>query len=140
MKIKLSTQLSKKLCEFLASLLPRYKEVLRKLYVAPLGLTLELEATKNPQTQSQRAYFHACLPIIAAQIEGTSPNDLKLFFKYETWGKRYIQTSMGEVPVIPSSAKAKRAEYSELIETMHRLCAENGYHCPEPEFKERKVA
>ena len=135
MKIKITQSVSKQVCEALAPLLPRYVEVLRVRWRAPLGLTLTLEETVPPQTQSQRGYFHACLPVICEQLEGVTPEDLKLFIKRETWGMQYAQTKMGEIPVIRSSANANRDEYSELIETMHRLCAENGYHCPEPTYR-----
>jgi len=136
MKIKLSTQVSRKLCEFLASLFPRYKEVLRKLYTAPLGLTLELEATKAKQTESQRGYYWRSVHI-AGKALGMSQDELHLVIKREAFGSEIVETKLGPIERIKSSADAKRDEYSELIETLIRCCAFAG-HTVEP--AERKAA
>jgi len=130
MKLKVSTQTSRKLCESLSRLLPAHKEELRKLYKAPLGLTFELEPTKAKQTESQRGYYWRSTKI-AGDALGMSQDELHLVVKREAFGFEIIETPLGHIERIKSSADAKRDEYSVLIETLIRLCAFAG-HVVEP--------
>lgn len=130
MKIKLTQDASKALCTALAKITPRHKEVLRKLYVAPLGLTLELEPSKTEKTDSQRGYYWRSCQIAAKEL-GLSQDELHMVIKRECFGSEIVETKLGPVERIKSSEDAKRDEYSDLIETLIRCCAFAG-HTVEP--------
>ncbi len=69
------------------------------------------------------------IKILADEL-GSSPDATKIDIKRETFGSRKEWVRGVEVEVIESSAKAKRGDYSELIESTYRISAEYGIVLP----------
>jgi len=93
------------------------------------GLEVIIQEHKDDQTASQRGFFHVLVKILADEL-GSSPDATKIDIKRETFGSRKEWVRGAEVEVIESSAKAKRGDYSELIECTYRIAAEYGVILP----------
>ena len=135
MKLKLSTAMSRVVLAELSKVLPEgYRQAMRDLWSAPLGVSLELSAIKAKQTDEQRGYFHLCCRLVGEHL-GYTPDEIKNITKRAAFGAEVHHGPLGDVERVKSSALANRDEYSVLIQTLHRLAAEQGYSCPEPERK-----
>ena len=93
------------------------------------NLEVVIQEHKDDQTAEQRGFFHVLIKILADEL-GSSPDATKIDIKRETFGSRKEMVRGVEVEVIESSAKAKRGDYSELIETTYRISAEYGIVLP----------
>ena len=88
-----------------------------------------IQPHEENQTAEQRGFWHVLIKILADEL-GNSPDATKIDIKRETFGSRKDVVRGVEVEVIESSAKAKRGDYSELIETTYRIAAEYGIVLP----------
>ncbi len=84
----------------------------------------------DDQTDAQRSFFHVLNGIMAKEF-GCSPDANKMDLKRETWGSTIEVVRGVKVEVVKSSTKAKKDEYSELIETAYRVAAQMGCILPD---------
>lgn len=91
----------------------------------------------DDQTAQQRGYFHMLIKMLADEI-GDSPDSVKMDIKRETFGSDVVVSNITgkEQEIVKSSAKAKRDEYSQLIETTLRIAANLGIVLPAPHWME----
>jgi hypothetical protein len=96
-----------------------------------------IQPHEDDQTAQQRGYFHVLIKILATEI-GDSPDSVKMDIKRETFGSDIVTSKITgkEQEVIKSSAKAKKDEYSQLIETTLRIAANFGIVLPAPNWRE----
>jgi hypothetical protein len=63
---------------------------------------------------------------LVADATGHDKDVLHTFFKRQAFGVRVEQVGTHHVEYVPSSARATKGDFSELIEFVHRFIAENG--------------
>jgi hypothetical protein len=96
-------------------------------------MDVTIEKHQDNQTDDQRAFFHVLVDMLA-KSEGVSPEAMKMDIKRECWGSEIVTVRGHEFEVIKSSAKAKKDEYSELIECAYRIGAWLGHVLPNPRY------
>ena len=92
-----------------------------------------IEGHIDDQTGEQRRFLHVLIGILA-KGEGVSPDAMKMDIKRECFGSEMVTVRGHEFEVIKSTTKAKKDEYSELIETTYRIGAFLGHVLPNPRF------
>lgn len=92
-----------------------------------------IEPHRDDQTASQRGFFHVLAGILA-KGEGVSPDAMKMDIKRECFGSEIVTVRGHEFEVIKSTTKAKKDEYSDLIETAYRIGAFLGHVLPNPRY------
>lgn len=100
---------------------------LANLLVTPEDdLELVIGPARKEKTHSQRKLFHKLCAEFGRHI-GETPGRAKIIVKEEHFGADMVTLPSGKsYTVTQSSEEADRPEYSELIETLLRLAAENG--------------
>jgi hypothetical protein len=86
---------------------------------------------KEDKTSDQRAFFHVLCGVFSSET-GYTKDEIKQLCKQVCFGTTEVIIGGREVEVVMASEKAKRDEYSELIETCYRLAAEAGIQLPPP--------
>lgn len=92
---------------------------------------------EDDQTAEQRKFWHVLIKVFADEI-GDSPESLKMDIKRETFGVDIAVSKVTgkENEIVKSSTKAKKDEYSQLIETTYRLAANFGIQLPNARWSE----
>ena len=80
---------------------------------------------KKIRSLEANALYWRLIGIIHAAT-GHDKDTLHLYFKRKAFGVRVEQVGEEMVEVVPSSAKASRGDFSELIEYVQRFIAEHG--------------
>ncbi len=79
---------------------------------------------KKIRSLEQNALYWRLIGVVAAAT-GHDRETLHLFFKKRAFGVRVESVGSEEVEVIPSSAKANRGDFSDLIEHVQAFIAEH---------------
>ena len=80
---------------------------------------------KKIRSLEQNALYFALLRKISAAT-GHSKDTLHLYFKRQAFGVRVEQVGEEVLEVVPSSARASKGDFSELIFYVQQFIAENG--------------
>ena len=95
------------------------------------NLEVVIQEHNDDQTDEQRGFYHVLNGILAKEL-GASPNAMKMDIKRECWGSEMVTVRGHEFEVIMSTTKAKKDQYSELIECIYRVAADLGVVLPAP--------
>jgi hypothetical protein len=88
-------------------------------------LALWIGPYKKIRSLEQNALYWRLLGIVCAAT-GHSRDTLHTFFKRRAFGVRTETIGDQELEVVPSSAKASKGDFSELIEYVQQFIAEHG--------------
>ena len=88
-------------------------------------LALWIGPYKKIRSLEQNALYWRLVGMVASAT-GHDRDTLHLFFKKRAFGIRVESVGDEEIEVIPSSAKANRGDFSELIEHVQAFIAEHG--------------
>lgn len=86
---------------------------------------------KEDKTGEQRAWFHTLCGMLGEEL-GYTLEEVKEIAKKDCFGAKTVTIADVTREVVKSSEKAKRDEYSALIETVYRLAAFSGVVLPPP--------
>jgi hypothetical protein len=87
---------------------------------------LTIGPARKEKTHGQRKLFHALCAEFGREV-GYTPGQVKAMVKEEHFGVDTVKLKSGKTyQVVQSSEDADRTEYSDLIETLLRMAAENG--------------
>lgn len=92
---------------------------------------VKVDPYKENKTDAQRAFFHVLCGVFSNET-GYTKDEIKQLCKAECFGTHEVVIGSAVAEVVKSSEKAKRGEYSDLIETCYRLAAEAGVMLPPP--------
>lgn len=88
-----------------------------------------VKSHKEDKSAAQRAGFHLLLGVFSEET-GYTLTELKDLCKHQSLGTVEREIMGRKFETLKSSEKAKKDEYSELIETCYRLAAEAGVILP----------
>ena len=102
------------------------------------GKKIEVNITEYipEHTDSQRGYFHMLCGIYSdASQSGDTPGDIKRAVKKKLWDTEIHTIGNVEIEVYKSMAKgqANKLDYSDAIETILRMAAEDEIYLPDPQ-------
>jgi hypothetical protein len=80
---------------------------------------------KRIRSLEQNALYFALLRRIS-EATGHDKDTLHIYFKRKVFGVRIEQVGSDVLEITPSSAKASRGDFSELLETVQAFIAEHG--------------
>lgn len=84
---------------------------------------------REKKTDEQRSGFHLLCGILGKEL-GYSQADIKEYAKIEVLGVKTVNIGGTTREVVKSSEKAKRIDYSALIEGVYRLASQAGVVLP----------
>ncbi len=84
---------------------------------------------KEKKTDEQRSSFHLLCGLLGKEL-GYSMQDIKDYAKDECFGAHTVTIAGITKEIVKSSEKAKRDEYSDLIDTVYRLASQAGIQLP----------
>lgn len=139
MKIRFTKQETARLSEAIAKAVPRYAPQMRVAYRYERGMWLDWGEVKRKHTPSQQGYYWAMLEEAHAVLHeqlGISQDEFHHAIKRDTFGVKHIESPIGPIERVKSSAGLNIEEYGLMIDTLIRICAFMDYQIPDPRKQE----
>lgn len=100
---------------------------------------VEIKPYVSDKTAEQRGFFHL-LCGIAAEAYHVQPWKVKEAVKQELWGYDVVMIGGKQRVVTRSSESANKLEYSDLIETLYQMAAQDGINLPPPLHGDERIS
>lgn len=98
-----------------------------------------IEPHVSDKTAEQRGFFHLLCELAAKEYH-TQMWKVKEAVKQELWGYDVVTIGGKQRVVTRSSESANKLEYSDLIETLYQMAAQDGINLPPPLHGDERIS